>query len=810
MPALNQLGDRDAEKVKILRGEELSLSKKLMPVLFDEPITKELLVDILDNRPFPLLCDEENIPTITSSFPLEAETGYAIDLSVSHPEAVRYLFVNGHSTSFEKRENKIRFWVTEDFSPGANKVTVTNCRLEGQGIAFFENRYDPQIGSDVHNFTKKGLISRREMIVPIPHLTEGETLDLYFPVLNAGAVKAELIGDRLQELSVTFVPHRSVPLSRFRPKATTDRSTGGLPRKTYEWTVPSSERSSNGNASRDYHLKVQCVADCQSDTPEPTDHEHYFHRASLRLEWPWPYSVEAARAVTSFPISVLTASGVVNSQAVVGPPRLGDPWVEEGSDHAVSFAEIEGGGFFTVEMSRPIVYREGQFDFFVNELGEGENRRGVDNINRAGDDGGPFANEAYRVSVSTDGRSWTELPRTPSYESTGDVYFKVPSQPEAGFRYVKISNPGEHGVEIVTISGLDPSVRNNRIWKKGQIHLHSLRGNLGNESMHPLQLVKRYRSVGYDFINLSEHNIRATRYYENDRRYQAWNDGDIRWYRDDSGENYQNAYDRFLLIKGEEVTRGIAHLIAFNTRETIGIPSSRTGGNIIGLIRDIQGVGGIPILNHPYWGGSDNRHGEGIIDASTIAELYQQAGLRHVETYNDGGRAVPGSLWDELLSRGIRIFGVGSDDAHQMLWLDPDLRSGGSGHQMEKGFIVVAAKDLTEEAIRRNFEEGHFYPSSGVYLDAYTINERGEGLRLELISPQETVFVEPRGLGADNADQFFFLGQHGKIREVHVGRKFAKLRTPSAEWKQRGDNYIRVWVRNDRGETASTQPLFLP
>lgn len=77
-------------------------------------------------------------------------------------------------------------------------------------------------------------------------------------------------------------------------------------------------------------------------------------------------------------------------------------------------------------------------------------------------------------------------------------------------------------------------------------------------------------------------------------------------------------------------------------------------------------------------------------------------------------------MWDQVLSRGVVIWGVASDDTHE-LKAGSLVGTAGAGAGPGKGWIVVRAEHLTADAITQAIDKGDFYASTGIELNDYKI-----------------------------------------------------------------------------------------
>jgi hypothetical protein len=140
-------------------------------------------------------------------------------------------------------------------------------------------------------------------------------------------------------------------------------------------------------------------------------------------------------------------------------------------------------------------------------------------------------------------------------------------------------------------------------------------------------------------------------------------------------------------------------------------------------------------------------------------------------------------IWDRVLSRGILMYGIATDDAHDYRGEFSTKRSNPG-----TGWIMVRAKKLTPSVILTALENGDFYSTVGVLLQNITITDK-----------DYTVTIEP------NDDMKYttqFIGKNGRILKEAFGTK--------AVYTFRGDElYVRARIRSSSGEFACTQPVFL-
>lgn len=299
-------------------------------------------------------------------------------------------------------------------------------------------------------------------------------------------------------------------------------------------------------------------------------------------------------------------------------------------------------------------------------------------------------------------------------------------------------------------------------WYKGNTHTHTL--NSDGDST-PDEVVRWYREHGYAFVILTDHNYLTSV---------------------DGLNALHGADDKFLVIKGEEVTNSFAkkplHINGLNTSTRVG---PQGGSSLVDVLQRsvdaIRHANGIPHINHPNYEW-----------AITRDELLQVSNYRHVEIFNGhprvnnvGGGGVPGmeEVWDAMLSSGRTVYGLAVDDAHTFKDPgNPDVPGPG------RGWIVVRAPRLDLTAIMGAIERGDFYASTGVELTDYQASAK-----------RIAVTVKATAVSKYRVQ---FIGKGGRLLKEAL--------EPVATYEPRGDEgYVRVRVLESNGRTAWCQPFIL-
>ncbi|MBI4219714.1 MAG: PHP domain-containing protein [Chloroflexi bacterium] len=297
-------------------------------------------------------------------------------------------------------------------------------------------------------------------------------------------------------------------------------------------------------------------------------------------------------------------------------------------------------------------------------------------------------------------------------------------------------------------------------WFKGNIHTHTTNSDGDADPPH---VASWYRAHGYDFLVLSDHN-HVTVIEEATDRPGEWP----------------------LLIPGEEVTVEVNHVpihvngLGLRSRvEPIlreDVPSTLQAN-----VKAIHDAGGLASINHPNFRWAfDDRAMRSATDAWAF-EVFNA----HPLCNNAGGGGKPGTeeIWDRLLSAGVRILGVATDDAHVFRG-EFTLDRSNPG----RAWIMVEAKDCSIPEVMQSLSQGNFYSSTGVVLS-----------ELRTSGQEIVVEIEPR---LDERFTVVFTGARG--------RELWRADGNEAHYRPgRFDQYVRATVYSSRGARAWVQPVWV-
>jgi hypothetical protein len=308
-------------------------------------------------------------------------------------------------------------------------------------------------------------------------------------------------------------------------------------------------------------------------------------------------------------------------------------------------------------------------------------------------------------------------------------------------------------------------------WLKGQLHVHTDRS--GDSRTPARDVVRWYREHGYDFIVLTDHNYVTV----------------------------ERGGDRILVAPGVELTQNLQecnpvepgepcllHVNALFAREQdegrvdLALPSvdrSRVYAMEINAARDMHALAQI---NHPdfHYSVSADLLLELAHDGANFVEVANEA----IDSNNGGDASHPSTeaLWDSVLTRGGRIWGTATDDAHHY---DDAAALAARGEEVftgDRGWVMVRA-ERNLASIRDALEHGRFYSSNGVELSDVRV-ENG------------ALVVE---LPASAAEHTFRFISGGRVVSTVRGRR-ASFDIPQG--------YLRCVIDGPNDRHAWTQPVW--
>jgi hypothetical protein len=321
-------------------------------------------------------------------------------------------------------------------------------------------------------------------------------------------------------------------------------------------------------------------------------------------------------------------------------------------------------------------------------------------------------------------------------------------------------------------------------WFRGNTHAHTTR--CGHADSEPEVVAKWYLDHGYHFLCLSEHNQfidPATVKLPEDRRKD------------------------FILIPGEEITGQHVHMTGLNMERIVNHLIKGPNGKVIQAFTDMaRELGGTPIINHPnfQWAlkVSDIRPARHCY----LFELWNAHPT--VNNLGDATRPSTEAMWDELLTDGMLIYGVSSDDTHHLKVIDRSKSNPG------RGWVMVHAPQLERNAIAGAMDRGDFYATNGVMLKVVERSGKIYKVVVDQAATDQEVAKDsvigealPAAL-AKPGYQVEFVGPSGKILATHEGKEATHPLDGSLAYVRARVTFIRENGGEIRRHRAWTQPAF--
>lgn len=299
-------------------------------------------------------------------------------------------------------------------------------------------------------------------------------------------------------------------------------------------------------------------------------------------------------------------------------------------------------------------------------------------------------------------------------------------------------------------------------WYKGNTHTHTL--NSDGDST-PDEVVRWYREHGYHFVFLTDHN-----FITDVTALQALHGADA----------------RFLVIRGEEVTSQFEkkplHINGLDPSQHV---SPQSGASVVEVLQKnvdaIRAVDGVPHINHPNFQWAISPEELGAVRNNKLFEVYN--GHPMVNNLGGGDRPSLEQTWDMLLSQGLLLYGLATDDAHHFKrpWDATASRPG-------QGWVVVRAAALEPRALLEAMERGDFYASNGVALTDY-----------EVTPDIVRVTVQQDGFSRYRIE---FIGKGGTVLTTETT-------SPATYRIQGSEGYVRAKITDSNGHHAWTQPVMV-
>lgn len=213
----------------------------------------------------------------------------------------------------------------------------------------------------------------------------------------------------------------------------------------------------------------------------------------------------------------------------------------------------------------------------------------------------------------------------------------------------------------------------------------------------------------------------------------------------------------FLYFTGEEAIME-QHVSCLNIQRAVAPTTFRA------VIDSTNAQGGFAVVNHPLRKNHYVYAGE-IIDIEEIQYIEIFNGKSEKDLAHDNQM-----LWDSILSAGRLVYGIASDDFHEM-------------KHISKGWIMVSSPQLQKDSIINAIKNGAFYSSTGVHFTELTVED-------------STIII-----AAENATKIVFIGNNRDTLQTSF--------SDTSSYRIDGnEGYIRVEASDNAGKKAWSQPLF--
>jgi major membrane immunogen (membrane-anchored lipoprotein) len=301
-------------------------------------------------------------------------------------------------------------------------------------------------------------------------------------------------------------------------------------------------------------------------------------------------------------------------------------------------------------------------------------------------------------------------------------------------------------IVLALLIGCSTSDSKKLTWYKGNLHTHTYWSD-GDE--FPEMVLDWYKTNGYDFIGLSDHNtmardekwivIQKSPLYETGfQKYLDKFGKDWVQYKTDTGrtqvklktyEEYRSkmASENFLIIPSEEITNRVnkkpVHINATNLQEFVPPSTDTTVAaamqstiNAVLAQREKTKIPMFAHINHPNFGWGITLEDMISLTGEQFFEVYNGHPL--VNNYGDSVHISTEAMWDQInVAYANRnqsfIFGLATDDSHNYHQM------GGIFANAGRGWVMVQAESLRADALIAAMEAGRFYASTGVTLSEY-------------------------------------------------------------------------------------------
>lgn len=306
----------------------------------------------------------------------------------------------------------------------------------------------------------------------------------------------------------------------------------------------------------------------------------------------------------------------------------------------------------------------------------------------------PKGFRGHRMNPGGRGDVILELWATPNSSSEGAIPGNLPSGKWLAQIDIRaLTGNAEYELQIYieqddVVNAAESKYPDNRVvkpergWYKGELHAHSTE----SDGKFPVEEVVRAAvDYGLDFFSLTDHTTSS------------------QWHKLEKLTNLPIA-----LLRSLEITSHVGHANIHGISEWINVYIDKAGWNVNQAAEEVHRQGGLFCINHAFSGYLSWRDFDLDWNLVDMEEIYH-----NLEGANNSHQL---ALWDQHLSSGYRIVGVGGTDSHNPF----------EGlHEFGQVYTYVFADELSERGIVEGIKRGIVYISKGPQMRFTASNEFG-------------------------------------------------------------------------------------
>lgn len=298
---------------------------------------------------------------------------------------------------------------------------------------------------------------------------------------------------------------------------------------------------------------------------------------------------------------------------------------------------------------------------------------------------------------------------------------------------------------------------NSKKMLKGGLHCHTTRSD-GKGS--PDEVIRLHKANGYDFLALTDHRIYNYKNFAEDVDITI-----IPGMEFDNTFVRENGFRTFhqVFIGPDDETNG------FSQDEVLKSGTAVNQEEFQKYLDEAHEKNNLTIYCHPQWSSTPTRYFDKL-KGNFAFEVWNSGCAIEDDMDTDNGM-----YWDELLGKGIKIFGVATDDGHPM-------------YQHCNGWVMVNAENNVK-SILKALEQGAFYSSCGPVIKDFYIDDENV-VHIKTSECEKIIFH------CDKHPSNMITAEDEPLTEASHNLK---------------DNYeyIRVSVVDKNGKKAWTNPIFI-